>query len=573
MSAPPQISRCIRSTGFWPVVIAAGAFVAILLALDPTGDHPGHFDGPGLTVDEAFNVSQGTLLADRLMAGDLAGLQKIDARLPDHPPLGRYCIGLCHELAYLVWPPVDRKIPYSITCARTAPAAAFAALLLVVGISAGRWYGRLAGAVAPLALILMPRVFGHAHLAALETFVNLTCTSAVLYLAATWTSPLKKGTVPLEPEKIPEPTDTANRDCPLFQPASSRERKRLLIQSAIGGLLFGLALLTKVQAVLLPIPVALWALITLRWRAIPRLAIWGLAGGLVFFLFWPHMWSSPVAHVQAYLGRTTDRATLYVWYLGQSLADRDVPWHYPWVMFLATVPVGLHLAGFCGLFGPGKPAWRSPREGLLLASLLFPLIVFSIPGVAVYDGERLFSQVFPLWALFIGRGADCLWHWLTRRFSNRLATISLVALMAAQGYGLWSMAPCWLSYYNLAAGGLPGASMLGLEISYWGDGVTRELLEQTARIVPENSRIAVAPTLHAAQWHELLLQSPALRQRNIELVPDSPADSKRPRYLLYFMRPEYLPEELRAGHEPDRILAAVRRQGVLLAALIERPVP
>jgi len=29
------------------------------LALDPTGDHPGHFDGPGLTVDEAFNVGQG----------------------------------------------------------------------------------------------------------------------------------------------------------------------------------------------------------------------------------------------------------------------------------------------------------------------------------------------------------------------------------------------------------------------------------------------------------------------------------------------------------------------------------
>jgi len=83
------------------------------------------------------------------MAGDLAGLQKVDARLPDHPPLGRYCIGLCHELAYLVWPPVDRKIPYSITCARTAPAAAFAVLLVIVGLCAGRWYGRIAGAVAP----------------------------------------------------------------------------------------------------------------------------------------------------------------------------------------------------------------------------------------------------------------------------------------------------------------------------------------------------------------------------------------------------------------------------------------
>jgi hypothetical protein len=557
MSAPAKISRLIRSHWFWPVLIAAAAFAAIVVALDPTGDHPGFFDGPGLTVDEGFNVGQGAQLADRFMAGDLAGFRKIDARLPDHPPLGRIWIGLCHELAYLIWPPVDLTVPYSITCARTGPAAAFAVLLVVVGVCAGRWYGRLAGAVTPLALVLMPRVFGHAHLAALETFVDLACTSAVLYLAAKWTSPSPSSA-------DAQPAAPLNPD---------REWKRMLIQTAIGGLLFGLALLTKVQAVLLPIPVALWALITLRWRALPRLALWGVTGGLVFLLFWPHLWDFPVAHVREYLGRTTDRATLYVWYLGQSLADRDVPWHYPWVMFLTTVPVGLHVAGFCGLFGPEKPAWRSPREGLLLVCLLFPLVVFSVPGVAVYDGERLFSQVFPLWALFIGRGAEALWHWLARRFSNRLATISLAALLAAQGYGLWSMAPCWLSYYNLAAGGLPGAAKRGLEISYWGDGVTRELLARVAEIVPENSQVAVAPTLHAAQWQELLLQTPALRQRNIELVPDSDQDSKRPRYLLYFMRPEYLPEELRAGREPDRILAAVRRQGVLLAALIERPVP
>jgi hypothetical protein len=554
MSAPSGFSRLSRSIWFWPALIAAGAFAGIVVALDPTGDHPGLWDGPGLTVDESFNVAQGTALADKLLAGDLAGLRKVDARLPDHPPLGRVWIGLCHELAFLVWPPVERQVPYSVTCARTGSAAAFAALLVVVGVCAGRWYGRLAGAVSPLSLVLMPRVFGHAHLAALETMVNLTCTAAILYLADVWGCEFQ----------------SEGTDQPVSPVEHKRARQRLLVQSATGGLLFGLALLTKVQAVLLPIPVALWAMICLRWRAVPRLAVWGVTGGLMFLLFWPHLWDSPVVRLQEYLGRTTDRATLYVWYLGQVIADRDVPWHYSWVMFLTTVPVGLHVAGLFGLRGTGKPAWRSPREALLLAGVLFPLIVFSIPGVAVYDGERLFLLVFPLWSLFIGRGAVCLWQWLARRLSNRLATIGLATFLAAQSYGLWSMAPCWLSYYNLAAGYLPGASKLGLEISYWGDGVTRELLEQTARIVPENSRIAVTPTLHAAQWQELLFQTPSLRQRNIELIPDTPADGKRPPYLLFFMRPEYLPEDLRSSQDQGRIVAAIRRQGVLLAALVQR---
>ena len=149
----------------------------------------------------------------------------------------------------------------------------------------------------------------------------------------------------------------------------------------------GLALLTKVQAILLPIPIAVWALVYLRRRAVPLLAVWGLIGVVLFFLFWPYMWKTPIDHLQEYLGRTTSRATLYVWYFGQVVADREVAWHYPWVMFLATVPIGLHGLGMFGLFGPERQAWRSPREILVLACMLFPLCLFSIPGVAVYDGE------------------------------------------------------------------------------------------------------------------------------------------------------------------------------------------
>jgi hypothetical protein len=376
---------------FWPAIIAVLAWGAILAARDPTGDHRGPFDGPGLTVDEFFNVDQGVKLADRLLAGDMAGFRKIDAQLPDHPPLGRVWIGLCHELAFILAPPVDAKVPYSYTCARTATATAFAALVFLVGVFASRWYGLWGGAVAALAVVLMPRVFGHAHLAALETTVNLSCTAAVLYLADRW-----------------------GIDSTSWQLITLR---RALRMAAIGGVLLGLALLTKVQAILLPIPIAAWALFHMRWRAMPLLLVWGLTGIIVFFLLWPYLWNASVDHLQQYLGRTTNRATLYVWYFGRMVADREVAWHYPWVMFLATVPVGLHVIGACGLFGPESRAWKSPREVLVLACALFALCVFSVPGIAVYDGERLFSFVFPLWAVLVGRGAENVRRWTSARLS------------------------------------------------------------------------------------------------------------------------------------------------------------
>ena len=197
-------------------------------------------------------------------------------------------------------------------------------------------------------------------------------------------------------------------------------------------------------------------------------------------------------------------------------------------MFLVTVPIGLHVLGVWGLFGPERSAWHAPREMLVLGCIVFPLIAFSIPGVAVYDGERLFSLVFPLWGVLIGRGAENARRWLLSRWSPRVASMTALAFFVAQGYGLVAMAPCWLSYYNLAIGGLPGAKRLGLEVSYWGDGVTRTLLKDVATRVPAGETLAVLPELYAGQWNEVRLQSPILRERDLKLVPFGTRTSRGP---------------------------------------------
>lgn len=538
--------------GAYPALVAIAACLLILCELDPAGDYPGMPEGPGLTADEMFNVEEGVRLADALpefVVGRLS-LDEVFCDVnepgprpvigyhnPDHPPLGRLWIGVCHNSTRALFPPQLQQSPFATVCARTAPAIVFAVLVFLVGLIATRWYGSLGGFVAALSLVLMPRLFGHAHLAALETFINLAYCAAVLSVAHLWTG------------DSPPNWKTA----------------------CLTGGLFGLALLTKIQAILLPIPITLWAVFHWRQRAVWPLAVWSLTGFVVFFVGWPWLWLDPVEHLLEYLGRTTERDSLYVYYLGERPADIDVPWHYSAVMFLVTVPVGLHLLGFLGLFTGERRAWKAPRERLLLACFIFPLIVFAIPGIAVYDGARLFLVVFPLWAVLIGRGVAGAWVLIGRRLSARPATALLVGLLVLQGFGLWSVRPCWLSYYNLLVGGLLGAEQLGLEMNYWGDGLTRELLQKTARSVPAGATIGFFPNSHQFVTGELERQSPILRQRQIHLEPWDGEAITAPRYVLIFRRRADPPNARLFDKPPDhvRLIVAVERQGVMLAALYE----
>jgi hypothetical protein len=538
------------------LLVAVAACVGILLTLDPAGAYPGAPQGPGLTIDESFNVQQGVRLVIGLRyyaagqvtlrevfgdADELGEQAPLGYHLPDHPPLGRLLIGLGHELTAAVCPPADAPSPFITACARTAPAFAFAVLVGMLGYVAGRWYGPASGVVAALAVVLMPRLFGHAHLAALETFIGLTYAAAVLCVAHLWTA----------------------HGPPSYKTAGWT------------GVVFGLALLTKIQAVLLPIPIALWAVWHYRSRAVVPVLIWGGAGLLIFFAGWPWLWFDPIEHLREYFGRTTDRVQLHTWYFGARYADRAVPWHYPAVMFLTTVPVGLHLLGGWGLFAEKCRACRQSREQVLLAAMLVPLLVFSLPGVAVYDGARLFLVVFPLWAVFIGRGGGLVWEWLIQKHSNRTATVALGVFLLAQAYGLVALAPCHLSYYNLFVGGLRGADRLGLEPTYWGDGITRSLLEETAARVPAGATVYVAPVMHQFQLKEMENQSPILRRHAIELRPFDAAlgsgTSADARYVLFFRRLADLPDSITPLPFNARLLAEVRREGVQLAALYELP--
>ncbi len=581
-------------TGFGPrwlghpltggVVLGVLGFGLVLATLDPSGSYPSLAAGPGITLDESFNVQQGVLLVEAFRAYGLFLFDPVNVRevfggeggipyLPDHPPGGRWVLGIAHHAFWSLWSPESPVGPAVTACARTGSALMYGLTIFLIGTTAARWKGSLAGWFAASAVLLMPRLFAHAHLAALESAINLTYSLAVLCLAHAFTHGGQSN---------------GHAESSAGQAASPASPSPVLgwRTGLFPGVMLGFALLTKIQGYLVVPCGIVWALCYWRQRAVLPLLVWGGIGGLVLLIGWPWLWLNPVGHMSQFLGSATERVSLNNFYLGQVFADVETPWHYPWVMFLVTVPVGLHLCGGWGLFRALKD-WRSHPEWMLpLFCLVFPLVLFST-GAAVYDGTRLFSVSFPLWGLFVGLGARELTETLAKKMPTPRALGVTAVLFLFQGYGLWAAHPCQLSYYNLLVGGPRGAERLGMETTYWGDSLARPFLQECLPHIPAGSEIELVPVLHQFQCEELIKQSPLLRAHGLRCVPfgegtgsattAAPAEVSQSRYVLAFVRWADLPDELRGVLNPSQNtadsqnwepLVKFERQGVCLAALL-----
>ncbi|MBX3452563.1 MAG: glycosyltransferase family 39 protein [Planctomycetaceae bacterium] len=525
-------------------LVVGGYLVA---TLDPGGSYPSRPAGPGLTIDETFNVQQGVYLVElwrqygiwTFDPGNAKDLFGNEMHLPDHPPLGRAWLGVFHHLTWWLSPPRQPDGPFVTACARTGSVIAFVLTLLLVGAWGRRLAGPGAGLFAALAYASLPRAVGHSEIAALESILNLTWLVALATVAG------------------------------LAARESAPPRMRF---AAAAGVTLGLALLTKIQAIFLGPIVVLWWLVRWRARGLASLAVWGITGWMVFFLGWPWLWIDPVNHIARYLGRTVDRATLHVYYLGQVWPDTGVPWHYPLVMLAATTPVLI----LGTALGAAIRFWRMPRTdsdmrgsgevALLALAIAVPLAIFSMPGVAVYDGIRLFLVVLPPLAILSGAGLAWLEEWLTNRVGRKRAVPAIWGLLVCSSFWtIWSW-PFGLSAYGEMTGGPPGASWMGLEQDYWSTGIDRTLLEETTRRLPEGSTVAVAPVLHQFQTDEMLLQSPILRGHRIQLASWSEINHARVPLLVFERRADLSPEVL-ASLSRRPVLAETVRFGVRLAAL------
>ena len=423
---------------------------------------------------------------------------------------------------------------------RTATLLELAALALIVYFFVKREAGPLAACLAAALTVLSPRIFGNALLATYDIPL------ALFWVAAT---------------------------VAFYRGMTSRA------WAIASGFVFGLALLTKENAFLLPLVLWPWGLYFYRRQSIPAILSTALIGPLVFYAGWPWLWQHPIANVARYIadkfpaghapaflaalaGRSgfAWRETISTLYFGH--ADPGGPaWHYPLVMTLITMP----LAVLAGIFAAVPAARREeplrPFFALLAWSALAQLLVFAFVSKP-YDGVRLFLPVLVLAAAAAGIG-------LARVASRgRVALVAVIVVVAlSPGAEFFVYEPWGLSYYSPLVGGLPGAEKLGLEVTYYGEAVDAKGLAVINARAAEGQTVAYGPMFKNIPN---LMPEQYIKYTLLNGASNPSRASGNWDYLIFVNRGGQITPEDRAELARGRVIHENRLLGVMLAEILER---
>jgi len=190
------------------------------------------------------------------------------------------------------------------------------------------------------------------------------------------------------------------------------------------------------------------------------LLIISAAGYLSGLLLWPYALQNPVINPwKSYLVMTRFPTTIQQIFEGEFIWSDHHPWYYLPKYMLITIP----LVVFAGLllfliFSRRIVEYRHRiTYGLLILSILFPVLFVIMKNANLYGACRHFSFIYPVIVLLAAIGL----HAFFSRYKRpvvRGVTIVVFALLALHPLKFMASAhPYYYLYYNQLVGGLKGA--------------------------------------------------------------------------------------------------------------------
>ncbi len=262
------------------------------------------------------------------------------------------------------------------------------------------------------------------------------------------------------------------------------------------GALAGFAADTKLTGWFLPLPFVAWVAPRRDRRGWMTLLVGGVVAVLVLYAFNPPWWNDPVAGLGRFLRSNLTRSKtirIPVLFLGRiySTPDGSLPWYNTLVWTVFVTPVGFLGLAIAGTVRAVRRRRAEPIGLLMVGHWAFLLVLRALPHTPGHDGVRQFLPAFGVLALVTGLGAASAVERL-----GRWGRALVVAALAEGAAGVALMMPVPLSYYSPVVRGLPGASALGMEPTYFWDALSDDALDWlNAHTAPgQNVRFANLPT-------------------------------------------------------------------------------
>jgi 4-amino-4-deoxy-L-arabinose transferase-like glycosyltransferase len=327
--------------------------------------------------------------------------------------------------------------------ARLGPILAFSLTAGALFGFVARRYGRWAAAAAAGAWVFQPNLFAHGHYATYDALLSCLWLGAVMAFANA------------------------------VEGAGARPRWRWVV---VLGVLAGCAADTKLTGWLLPLPFLVWTVLYRSKNGLLALLACGAIALAVLFLLNPPWWTEPIAGPGRFFASNLSRGDtirIKTLFLGRvvSTPDGSLPWYNTLAWTILVTPVGFLVLALVGVGRALRRARVEPLGLLAVGHWSFLLLLRALPHTPGHDGVRQFLPAFGLLALVAGLGAATA--------LERLGAWGRGAVAAALVEGVVSVAlmmPVPLSYYSPVVGGLPGATALGMEPTYYWDALTPEAL-------------------------------------------------------------------------------------------------
>jgi hypothetical protein len=544
-----------RSGLRWWAATAAVVAIALAALVPTTGDFGLTWDEPAYRYSQILSSQWWEQLSQARSWGDARQLLDPETLLyywpygrsgiNFHPPLA----GQLNLAAHAVFDSWMKDIP----ARRMASVIEFALTVAILFGFLSRRYGTAVGLAAAGSLLLMPRLYGQAHLvdtdtpglflwaatavafwnglydqrgrrwrvlvgvllglafvekmAAVGVMVPLLCWLIVGHLPRAFARPGARASA------IDAMATSGLMLLPLalaFQEIQSLQRQ---LPPPAQTNLFVHRPASDLPGAILAAPLAVWLLRRLMARLFPRSAVWGVErpaletwtailafAPLVGWLGNPAWWRETLPRLAHYYTLTSNRRgalpDIQILYFGQ-IYEYSLPWHNAWVLIGITVPATILLAGAIGLlWGLGRV--RTDRVPLYFLIHFLTLPVLRMMPTPAHDGVRLFLPTFFFLAAFAGWGTIAVAKLLGRAVRLPAPAAALAAgllVLVPAAVDLIQVHPFELSYYNSLIGGPRGAWRSGFELTYWFDSFNDQTLEEINLKLPRDALVQMPNVL------------------------------------------------------------------------------